>query len=44
MKKETPGLPIGVLEIQARRASNNSVAAALLILQEERELLEQGVT
>jgi|SoiMethySBSTD1v2_1073268.scaffolds.fasta_scaffold4133025_2 hypothetical protein len=42
MKKETPGLPIGVLEIQARHASNNTVAAALHILADQRELLEQS--
>jgi hypothetical protein len=40
LKKEAPGLPIGVLEIQARRASNNTVAAALRIIEEQRKLLE----
>jgi hypothetical protein len=39
LKKETPGLPLGVLEIQARRASNNTVAAALRIIEEQREVL-----
>jgi hypothetical protein len=41
MKKETPGLPIGVLEIQARKASSNTVAAALRLIKEQRTLLEQ---
>jgi len=42
LKEHAPGLPIGVLEIQARRASSNTVAAALWLIETQKKILEAG--
>jgi hypothetical protein len=40
MKKQTPGLPLAVLEIEARRGSSNVSMAALRQIEEQRKLNE----